>query len=218
MNRSSTGIAPEGFGIILVSALLGWIFSFIDYGYISLLFILFTFFNIYFFRDPERSVTSGKGEIVSPADGKVVEVTEESETYFLNEDRIRVSIFLSILDCHVNRFPVGGRVLSTSYREGGYGLAYKPDASSRNERLATLIETGNGVRIVMVQIAGLIARRIVSYADVDTVFNTGERFGIIKYGSRVDLFLPLSSEMKVKAGDKVRAGETILACLNEEKE
>lgn len=218
MDRSSTGIAPEGFGIILVSALLGWIFSFIDYGYISLLFILFTFFNIFFFRDPERSSTAYEGEIVSPADGKVVEIVEETETYFLNQERIRVSIFLSIIDCHINRFPIGGKVLSTGYREGGYGLAYKPEASSRNERLATLIETGRGVRIVMVQIAGLVARRIVSYAEVDKVFQTGERFGIIKYGSRVDLFLPVSSELKVEAGAKVRAGETILACLKEEKE
>lgn len=217
MHKGSTGIAPEGFKLILAPALLAWVFAFFDFGFLSLLFILLTFFNIFFFRDPERDIPGGEGHVLSPADGKVVEVTEEKEPYFLNQNKIRVSIFLSILDCHINRFPVSGKVISTSYREGGYGLAYKPEASTNNERLATLIKSEEGVDVVMVQIAGLVARRIISYADVDKSFGAGERFGMIKYGSRVDIYLPVDSDIKVETGRKVKAGETIIACLREEK-
>lgn len=217
MHKGSTGIAPEGFKLILAPALLAWVFAFFDFGFLSLLFILLTFFNIFFFRDPERDIPGGEAHVLSPADGKVVEVTEEKEPYFLNQNKIRVSIFLSILDCHINRFPVSGKVISTSYREGGYGLAYKPEASTDNERLATLIKSEEGVDVVMVQIAGLVARRIISYADVDTYFEAGERFGMIKYGSRVDIYLPVDSDIKVETGSKVKAGETIIACLREEK-
>lgn len=217
MIKGSVGIAPEGFKIIILSALFSWLCAYFDYNYLSLLFIVFTLFNLFFFRDPERRIADSDGLVLSPADGKVVEIREEEEPYFLKDNRIRVSIFLSILDCHINRFPLTGRVLSKSYREGGFGLAYKPEASSENERLATLIESVNGFRVVMVQIAGLVARRIVSYADVDDTFSAGERFGIIKYGSRVDLYIPADSDIKVQVTDKVKAGETTIACLGQEK-
>lgn len=217
MYKESTGIAPEGFKLILASALLAWVCAFFGFGYLSLLFLLLTFFNVFFFRDPEREITGGMSCLLSPADGKVVEITEEEEPYFLNQGKIRVSIFLSILDCHINRFPVNGKVISTSYREGGYGLAYKPEASTDNERLATLIKSEEVVDVVMVQIAGLVARRIVSYADVGMSLKAGDRFGMIKYGSRVDIYLPVDSDIRVETGTKVKAGETIIACLRQEK-
>lgn len=218
MPLRSAGISPEGFKIIIITALLGWLCAYLDYTNLSLIFIFITLFNIFFFRDPERKPQSGKGIVLSPADGKVVEIKEEEEPDFLNHDMVRVSIFLSIFDCHINRFPVSGKVLSTSYKKGSFGLAYKPEASSENERLATLIESSQHIKIVMVQIAGLVARRIVSCADVDTSFTAGERFGMIKYGSRVDLYLPSGTEIEIKQGDKVRAGETRIACLAKEKE
>ena len=214
MWRGLPGIAPEGFYIIIASAIVGWLFAVAGFTYISVFFILLTFFNMFFFRDPERITPDDDNSIFSPADGKIVDVVKETEPYFLNESRIRVSIFLSILDCHINRFPVSGEVLSKSYREGGYGLAYKPGASADNERLATLIASEKGVRIVMVQVAGLVARRIISYADVGCVFEAGERFGIIKYGSRLDLYIPENWDIRINKGDSVKAGETVIACQN----
>jgi len=217
MYKGSTGIAPEGFSIILLFMFLGWLCAYFNYNYLSAFFFIFTIFNIFFFRDPERDTVDDDDVIVSPADGKIVEIKQDEEPYFLNENRLRVSIFLSILDCHINRFPIEGKVLSTKYKKGEYGLAYKPEASSNNESLATLIGTKKDFSIVMVQIAGLLARRIISYADVDKELKTGERFGIIRYGSRVDLYIPEDFEVKVSTGQRVKGGETIIACLKEEK-
>ncbi len=219
MFRSVLKIAPEGFPIILLITYAGWVLALIGWTYLSLVFAAFALFNLYFFRDPERAIPSASNVVVSPADGKVVDISEEVEPYFSSGKKKRISIFLSILDCHVNRFPISGKVLDRKREKGKFKLAFKPEASVNNERLATLVESSNGDKFVVVQITGFLARRIVSYAEKGRYFDTGERFGIIRYGSRVDLFIPGDRfDLEVSVGDKVKAGETIVACLKEERD
>lgn len=218
MNSYFPRIAPEGFWIIILFLFAGGLTALLNYQYVSIILLLFAAFNLFFFRDPVRETKHPENAVAAPADGKVVEVTETTEPHFFNYKMLKISIFLSVLDCHVNRFPLSGKVLSTTYRKGGFGLAFRPEASSGNERLATLIESQNGMKIVMVQITGFIARRIVSYADVGSNFRTGERFGIIRYGSRVDIFLPSDMvESSVSPGDRVTGGESVIAWVKEKE-
>lgn len=160
-----------------------------------------------FFRDPERIPPQGDEDlVVSPADGRVVSIREEGEG-------VRVSVFLSPLDVHVNRAPVSGRVRERSYRPGKFLAAYRPRASSENEQNALSIEDGRGRKLGVVQIAGFLARRIVCYVRDGDSLRIGQRFGMIMFGSRVDVLLPRGSRVAVTEGQKVRAGETILGRL-----
>ena len=207
-------VAKEGLPIILLFGFIGWVFALLGYFTISILLFIFTLFNLFFFRDPQRSLVIDSNAIISPADGKIVDICEENEEHYLNKNSKRISIFLSILDCHINRFPVTGKVLGTKYIKGRFKMAFDNSASNENERLITFIKNDIGNKIVLVQIAGLIARRIVSYASLDSEFTQGEKFGIIKYGSRIDIFLPVKSKVDIEIGQKVRAGETVLAWIN----
>jgi phosphatidylserine decarboxylase len=170
-------------------------------------------FFAYFFRDPERIVPQDPGLIVSPADGKVVAVDEVQEGKFLGRPVRRVGIFMNVFDVHVNRAPVAGTVVSATHQPGGYKAAQRPDASQANEQQATLLDGEGGQRLLVVQIAGLLARRIISYVEPGQKLARGERLGLICFGSRVDLYLPLDAEIQVKVGDQVRAGSSILARL-----
>ncbi|NIP30041.1 MAG: phosphatidylserine decarboxylase family protein [Candidatus Dadabacteria bacterium] len=214
MNLIFFKIAREGLQLIFTILIIGWILALLGYLHISLLFLLLTLFLVYFFRDPERIVLQESNAIISPADGKIIEISEETEEEYLNEDTKKISIFLSIFDCHINRFPVSGKVLGTKYYPGKFIMAFKKKASKVNERLLTHIESNTGIQLVMVQIAGLLARRIISYANLESEFNQGEKFGMIKFGSRVDLYLPVSSQIDIELGQKVKAGETVLAWTN----
>jgi len=168
-------------------------------------FFLLAGFCLYFFRDPERTIPEGP-VAVSPADGRVMLVRT------LGDGRRRISIFLNIFDVHVNRAPVTGTVVERIYRKGKYRMAHKEVASEENEQNSLTIESGN-TRVVVSQIAGLIARRIVCTKDVGDSVQKGERFGLIKFGSRTDLDLGPEWEIVVQPGDRVRGGSSIVARL-----
>jgi len=169
--------------------------------------------TFWFFRDPNRIVPAGEGLIVSPADGKIIEVSEAKEERFLKDRAIKVSIFLNLFDVHVNRIPCSGRIRGIVYQPGKFLAANKDLASTENEQNAILLETPSGVKIVFVQVAGLVARRIVCWTKEGDEVERGARFGMIRFGSRTDLFLPLGTEIKVQLGQKVKGGSSIIGVL-----
>ncbi len=213
MKKPISKITVEGFIYIGITGLLAWLTALFGFEILSIILAVLTIFIIYFFRDPERIPPQEQYAMVSPADGKVVDIDNALEENFLNREMKRIGIFLSITDCHVNRFPVTGRVLNTKHTPGKFFIADLRRSSKENERLATLIETDDKQEIVIVQVAGFIARRIVSYVSVGDLLQKGDRFGMIKFGSRVDIYIPLTCEVLISVGDKVRGGETILGWL-----
>ncbi len=166
----------------------------------------------YFFRDPERVGDRGDGLAVSPADGKVIMITEVEEPSFMRGTALRISVFMNVFDVHVNRYPVNGKVAYLNYNEGKFINAARDKASLENEQMSVGIESGPH-RVLTRQIAGLIARRIVTYSQMGDSAVQGERMGIIRFGSRVDVFLPAGSRPLVKVGDRAAAGVTVLAEL-----
>ncbi len=165
---------------------------------------------LYFFRDPNRQVKNEPGLVVSPADGEVVEIVKEQEAHYLQADVIRISLFLSIADVHVQRVPLGGKVVQVEHKPGKFLQAFRPEASDVNEHIAMVLETEYG-RILVKQIAGILARRCVNYARPGDILVTGQRFGLIRFSSRVDLFLPPNAQLLVSVGDKVYGGLTPIA-------
>ena len=165
---------------------------------------------LWFFRNPKRNVTTNSEQILSPADGKIVDINKVDEKEFFNDKRIRVSIFLSPLNIHVNRYPVSGEVTYSKHHHGNYIVAWHPKSSEKNERTSVVIKNKKFGEILYRQIAGTVARRIVNYAQKNIHVKQGEDSGFIKFGSRVDLFLPLNTDVKVKVGDKVKGGITII--------
>lgn len=178
-------------------------------GIIPLLLMAFTLF---FFRNPKREIPSGEGLVLSPADGLIMEVDTVEEESFLKGGSIRVSIFLSIFDVHLNRSPLAGTVAYRHYRPGKFIPAFKSHASDINEKNYVGIES-NGCKVLVCQITGFIARRIKCWAGPGQVLNRGEIFGIIRFGSGTEIFLPLDTKIYIKKGDQVRAGETIIGVL-----
>jgi phosphatidylserine decarboxylase len=180
-------------------------------GVLALLFVLFCF---YFFRDPERVMPLLPGAVVAPADGKIVSIMQVAPPVELGlgtEPRWRVAIFLSVMNVHVNRMPVAGEVTRIAYHKGQFVNASLDKASDQNERNALALRLADGRTMAVVQIAGLIARRILCHATVGAFFATGERFGIIRFGSRTDLYLPPGIEPLVRVGQTTIGGETVLA-------
>lgn len=181
-----------------------------------------TAFVAYFFRDPDRVTPLREGLVISPADGRVSaieEVRPPEEMGLGDEPRKRVSIFLSVLDVHINRAPVAGRIVSTSYTPGLFLNAELDKASEDNERCSIVIQPSLGEKIGVVQIAGLIARRIVTFVEEGTSVGVGERFGLIRFGSRVDVYLPPEAGVLVAVGQISIGGETVIAdMMSEEKE
>jgi phosphatidylserine decarboxylase len=167
----------------------------------------------YFFRDPERTGPRGANIVIAPADGKVAMITEVEEPRFIKGRAIRISIFMNVFNVHVNRYPVDGRVEFVWYNKGKFFNAAAEKASLENEQMSVGVTMPSGVRILTRQIAGLIARRIVTYSKVGDEAHQGERFGIIRFGSRVDVFVPTTSAVKVRLGDMTTAGTTVLAEL-----
>lgn len=176
--------------------------------------ILFFLFIVRFFRHPIRVIENTDDKLIyAPADGKIVVIEEVNEGEYLKEKRIQVSIFMSPLDIHVNWIPVKGIISYFKYHKGKHLVAFEPKSSELNERTTTVIKTDNNIEILMRQIAGAVARRIVYYAEKGKRFGQGDELGFIKFGSRVDLFLPLDSEISVKLGDKTVGNNTIVAKL-----
>jgi phosphatidylserine decarboxylase len=172
-----------------------------------------TAFVFYFFRDPERAIPADPALIVAAADGLVVSVEEMDEPDFQLGRRRRIAIFLSVFDVHVNRSPVSGRVKKTTYKAGSFLDVRHVDASTRNEALAWLIETDHGP-VAVRQIAGLVARRIVAWAKEGSALARGDRFGMIRFGSRTEVFVPLACTVLVKPGDRVQGAATPIARWN----
>ena len=164
-----------------------------------------------FFRNPKRNTIINNNHILSPVDGKIVIIEKVFEKEFFKDERLQVSIFMSPLNVHVTRYPVCGKVIFSKYHPGKYLVAWHPKSSEKNERTTIVIDTKKFGNILYRQIAGALARRIVNYAKVDEFIKQGEDAGFIKFGSRVDLFLPLDSSIKVKLNDKVKGGESIIA-------
>jgi phosphatidylserine decarboxylase len=171
--------------------------------------VLLAFFFLWFFRDPERRIPGGAGDVVSPADGVVTEA-EWIET--AGGSRLRISIFLNVFDVHVNRAPVAGTVKVVEYRQGGFLNAMKPESVVMNEQTLVVIDAG-GYEVSYKQIAGLLARRIVCAVKIGDRLERGQRVGMIKFGSRTDVLMPADAQLKVKAGTRVKGGSSILAVL-----
>ncbi len=177
---------------------------------ILLLGLVLTLFMVYFFRDPERVVPTGSGLVVSPADGRVIVLERVREEKFLKQPMQKLSIFMNVFDVHVNRAPVAGQVQGMAYQPGRYLAANRPEAPDQNEQLAVHLRTAEGTDMVMVQIAGLLARRIISYIKEGDTVDRGERVGLICFGSRVDLYFPEQCQVQVRIGQKVKAGNSVL--------
>jgi len=204
-------IAAEGWGFILVPLVLAVLLAWTGWIRSSLLLGLVTAFMAFFFRDPERVAPAVPGAILAPADGRVVDVRAAVNDPFVGAAQA-VSIFLSPLDVHVNRSPLAGLVVGVEYRPGAKLAAYRPEASERNERTTIAIQ-GETARVVVRQIAGVLARRIVCRIRAGDKLASGERFGLIRFGSRTDLIVPASARLRVRTGDRVLGGETVVGVL-----
>ena len=172
--------------------------------------IIFVFI-LWFFRNPKRNIIKNPELILSPADGKVIAIKEVDEFEYFNDKKIQISIFLSPLDIHVNRYPVSGEISYSKYHKGEYLVAWHPKSSDKNERTTVVIKNKKFGEVMYRQIAGAVARRIVNYAKVSSNVEQGDDSGFIKFGSRVDLFLSKDLNLKIKVGDKVKGGLSIIA-------
>jgi len=204
-------IAAPGPRFILPMAAVALLGLVINSTWLALLGLLGASFFAYFFRDPERPIPVDPALVISPADGKVIALDEVQEDKFLGRPAKRVSIFMNVFDVHVNRSPVAGKVVVSNHRDGCFKAACRPDAGQVNEQQTTLLEGEEGFRVLVVQIAGLLARRIISYVKPGQKLERGERLGMICFGSRVDLYLPPEAEILVKVGDRVKAGSSVVA-------
>lgn len=199
------------FAVVAVAVILAFGVNWITLALSVVLLGLFCF-TAYFFRDPHRGVISGSNnEILSSADGEVVIIKETEENEFLHSRCIQVSVFMSLWSVHVNYYPAGGRILYCKHHHGNYFVAWHPKSSEKNERTSVGIRLDCGKDILVRQIAGYVARRIVCYSKEGDIAAAGQQMGFIKFGSRVDLFLPIGSDIFVKEGDKVRACQSVIA-------
>ena len=172
--------------------------------------IIFFFLILQFFRNPIRKVTASENEVVAPADGKVVVIEEVEETEYFKDKRLQVSIFMSPINVHVNRYPINGKVQYAKYHPGKYLVAWHPKSSNENERTTVVVENDK-IAVLFRQIAGALARRIVMYSKENDIAKKGDDFGFIKFGSRVDLFFPLGTKIEVELNQVVKGNKTIIA-------
>jgi len=210
-------IAKEGFPFLFPSAILTLFFGWMDWIILAIVGGLFTLFAAYFFRNPKRKIPTLKNIIVSPADGKVIHVGECEEDRFLKQRTLKVSIFMSPLDVHINRSPASGKVLQVHYHPGRFLVASREKASLLNEQNALIIETEDRFKILLIQIAGFVARRIVCYVKSGDLLNRGEIFGMIRFGSRVDLYLPTDVRPIIRVGQHLKGGESIIGYRDEKE-
>lgn len=185
-----------------------WLFLLLSVGFLTLFVLI-----VQFFRIPKRTFTFSENDILCPADGKVVVIEEVEETEYFKDKRIQVSIFMSPLNVHANYYPISGNVKYTKYHKGLFLVAWHPKSSTDNERSTVVVEHKTGQEVLFRQIAGAVARRICFYAKDGQIAETGQEFGFIKFGSRVDIFLPLGTQINVKIGDIVKSRLTKLGEL-----
>jgi phosphatidylserine decarboxylase len=212
MRNQNTPIAVEGYPIILGAVFVTLVLALLSWKIPALLALGVTFFIVYFFRNPQRITPDGENLVLAPADGVVVYLGNAPENH-LGEEMLKISIFMSVFNVHINRVPLSGRVLDTFYVRGKFLDARDEKATFENEQSGLILETENGVKIVVVQVAGLIARRIISYPEKGDTLRRGSRYGLIRFGSRLDVYLPKDIDLKVAIGDRTVAGETVLGCL-----
>jgi phosphatidylserine decarboxylase len=206
-------IAKQGFPFIVPLGLLTVICALLGLKSIAYLLFLLTAFVIWFFRNPQRKPPEDLKAVVSPADGKVIKIEDVVQNDLLKGPSKKISIFMSVFNVHVNRIPYSGTVEAINYRPGKFFCANLDKACSLNEKNSVLIKTDGGQQILTEQIAGLIARRIECWVQVGMPVNRGDRFGLIRFGSRLDIFLPAEAVVSVKIGDMVTAGETVIGWL-----
>ena len=207
----------EGYQTLINELIIIFVLAYFTYSNSSVLleiiflFMLFIFIiTLNFFRIPKRSFERKKGIIYAPCDGKVVVIEETKEKEYFNDNRIQVSVFMSPLNVHNNLYPISGDIMYTKYHPGKFLFAWNPKASTDNER-STVVIKNNDISILCRQIAGALARRIVTYSKIKETYNCSDELGFIKFGSRVDLFLPIGTKINTKIGDKVIGGQSILA-------
>ncbi len=205
-------IAREGWPFVSGAVIIALLLSFFVGGIVTLLAWLLALFVLQFFRDPPRVIPQDKNIVLSPADGRIVAVERVNDPY-VQRDAIKISVFMNVFNVHSNRSPVDGVVQQLWYFPGKFVNADLDKASTENERNAMWVKTASGVDITSVQVAGLIARRILCYVKAGDSLTRGQRYGFIRFGSRVDVYLPLDANVKVSIGDKVSATTTILAAL-----
>lgn len=214
-------LARDGYAtiavVILFSALVCFFADyFLDHWLVNVIYLLMiglTLLTIFFFRDPERNTPDDANLVISPADGRVVLIKEIDESIYLKDKATQVSIFLSPLNVHVNRNPVSGFLEYVKYHPGEYLMAWNPHASEMNERADFGVKHASGTKIFFKQITGFLARRIIYRINEGDQLKAGERFGIMKFGSRMDVIVPSNVEIKVKTGDVTRAGESIIGII-----
>jgi phosphatidylserine decarboxylase len=202
-------IAREGYPLIFTGALAAVVTFALGWGLMGGVLSLLTVAVTAFFRDPERQTPAGENLVVAPADGRVVSIADLKDDAFTNA-QTRVSIFLSPLDVHINRIPVAGKIEEVRYRSGKFFAAYKDEASARNEQNALAVVDEQGRKFGVVQVAGVVARRIVCRVRQGDNLKRGERFGLIMFGSRTDTYLPRDCRIEVSEGQRVKGGETVL--------
>jgi phosphatidylserine decarboxylase len=212
MKNYGIPVAAEGWPFIIPLAVLTVLLFIFGWKNVAAVLLLLTLFIVFFFRDPERGVPEGKNLVISPADGKVVVVKDIYEPTYLKQDVKQISIFLSVFNVHVNRSPIEGIVELVRYNPGKFHVASVDKASLDNEQTAMVVVNGKQ-KILVKQIAGLIARRIVCYAKPGDALKAGERYGLIRFGSRVDIFLPKDADVRVNVGDRVKGARDIIGVL-----
>ena len=204
-------IHKEGYKIIRNFIIISLtILLFFPYFHLSFILLSTLLLIVYFFRVPNRKIKTSKNVVFAPCDGKIVQIREVEETEFFKQKKILVSIFMSPLNVHSNHYPIDGNVVYTKYHPGKFLVAWNPKSSTKNERSSVVIENTK-ISVLVRQIAGALARRIVTYSKRNEQVISGEELGFIKFGSRVDLYLPLSTEINVKLNEKVKAKISIIA-------
>lgn len=206
-------MALEGYPFILFAAFVSIHTALLGYDLATIGGLTVTGFTLYFFRDPDRWVTDAKDALVSPADGKVIVIKKIFDDKFVKAEVYKISVFMDVFNVHVNRAPFSGTVEEIIYTPGQFYSANTNRGALENETCAVILKTDNNRKLAFVQMAGLIARRIVCWAEKGDTLTKGERFGLIRFGSRVDLYLPVDTKIEVKIGDKIKAGESILGYL-----
>jgi phosphatidylserine decarboxylase len=210
MTGSHWPIAKEGVPFLVPPLLVAVLAFGMEWWTFASLGVLATLFVAFFFRNPRRNIPAQHNAILSPADGKIIHVGECTEDRLLKQRTLKVSIFMSVFDVHINRAPVTGRVLERNYHPGRFLVASREKSSLLNEQNALILETEDRFKVLLVQIAGFVARRIVCYADTGDTVKQGEIFGLIRFGSRVDLYLPPEVKPLVSTGQHVKGGESII--------
>lgn len=214
MQNRNQLIAKEGYPFIALFGFITLVFALLGWSCLTIQLLVLTLFSVYFFRNPERVIPTGENLVVAPADGKVIFVGEVDEERYFNRRVTKVSIFMSVFNVHVNRVPCAGKVVDMYYNKGAFVNASYDKASQSNEQAGILLETPTGSKILFVQIAGLIARRIVTYPIIGDVLQRGARYGLIRFGSRVDIYFPSNADVTITLGEKTVGGETILGTLS----